>query len=177
MTDPLTGVRNRRGFDQLAAREIQRSRRTGERIWLVMLDIDHFKRVNDTYGHAAGDEALRAVGTCCREQLREIDVLARFGGEEFVILLAGADQAEAVAIAERLRRAVATLTVATAAGPLRLTASFGVAPLQPHAGEDDLEAAIALADAALYEAKRAGRDRVRLAASPEPPGSSVRATR
>ena len=158
ITDSLTGIHNRRGFMQLAEREVQRSLRTHSGLWCIMLDIDHFKRVNDTYGHAAGDLVLRAVAQCCRVQLREIDVLGRYGGEEFVILLADTDATRADAVANRVRQAIEDLSIPTTKGTLRVTASFGTAPVDPQ--QPDIEDALRNADTALYEAKSAGRNRV-----------------
>ena len=155
--DPLTGCVNRRGFDKLAVREVARSDRFGQRLAVLVLDIDHFKQVNDTYGHAAGDLVLAMIGASARTVLRETDVVARFGGEEFVVLLTDADEATAMAAAERLRLAIAAGAVPTIKGELRVTASIGVAEVDPSAL--DIDAALRLADERLYAAKRAGRNR------------------
>jgi len=155
--DPLTGCVNRRGFDKLAVREVARSDRFGQPLAVLVLDIDHFKQVNDTYGHAAGDLVLAMIGASARTVLRETDVVARFGGEEFVVLLTDADEATAMAAAERLRLAIAAGSVPTIKGELRVTASIGVAEVDPSAL--DIDAALRLADERLYAAKRAGRNR------------------
>lgn len=160
-TDPLTGALNRRGFETLGERLMTASTRADEALHLLVLDIDHFKQVNDTYGHAVGDVALTCVAACVREHLRDGDLLARIGGEEFAILLR-AEPNTARAIAERMRKEIAAAPVDAGAvgGPregLRLTASLGVATLVP--GEP-ISGTLRRADAALYAAKRAGRDRV-----------------
>jgi diguanylate cyclase (GGDEF)-like protein len=155
--DPLTGLPNRRAFDEDLAREAARAARTGAPLAVVVLDVDRFKAVNDAHGHAAGDAVLRAVAARAAGAIRAGDVLARIGGEEFAILLAGADLARAVEAAERVRRALAGLPVEAAGRALAVTASFGCAALG--AGEAP-HALVARADARLYQAKRDGRDRV-----------------
>ena len=152
-TDPLTGLFNRRGAEAAAARERARSERTGTPLSVVVFDIDHFKRVNDNHGHAVGDDVLRSVAQALSAMARVTDVVARWGGEEFVALLPGGLDG-ARSYAERTRAAVAALDV-PAPGPLTLSA--GIAELG--LGEP-FEAALARADAYLYEAKRAGRDRI-----------------
>jgi diguanylate cyclase (GGDEF)-like protein len=149
--DPLTGVGNRRLFDQALGVEIARARRYAEPLSLVLADLDHFKRVNDTRGHAAGDEVLREVGRALRECARGADVVARYGGEEFAIILPHTTLEQALRFAERARRAIGAL-------PAGVTASFGAAQLGP---QDDAARLAAAADAALYRAKAEGRDRVR----------------
>jgi diguanylate cyclase (GGDEF)-like protein/PAS domain S-box-containing protein len=150
-TDPLTGLFNRRGAEAAAARERSRSERTGTPLSLVVFDIDHFKRVNDNHGHAVGDEVLRAVAEALSAMARVTDVIARWGGEEFVAILPGGLEG-ARSYAERTRAAVAALTL-----PEPLTLSAGIAELG--LGEP-FESALARADAHLYQAKRAGRDRI-----------------
>ena len=148
--DPLTGLLNRRGFE----RALMARRATGERGALIMLDLDHFKRVNDGFGHAAGDRVLRDVATLLDAHLRRPDLAARFGGEEFVLYLAGAGREAAMQVAERLRMAVEDEIDIT--GQTQ-TASFGVAAWPT--GES-LGAALGRADAAVYRAKSSGRNRV-----------------
>jgi diguanylate cyclase (GGDEF)-like protein len=155
--DALTGLPNRRAFEEDLAREAARAARTGAPLAVVVLDVDRFKAVNDAHGHAAGDAVLRAVAARAGAAVRAGDVLARVGGEEFAILLAGTDLARAVEAAERIRRALAAAPVEAAGRALRVTASFGCAALG--AGEAP-QALVARADARLYEAKRDGRDRV-----------------
>ncbi len=159
-TDPLTGLLNRRRFEVLFAREIARAARNGTPLTLCLMDIDRFKRVNDDFGHAAGDEALRLFSAVCREGLRATDVLARFGGEEFILVLPDTSPRQAVEVLERLRARLAKIPLETAQGSLRITVTIGVAAW--HAGEDR-ESLIRRADAALYAGKAAGRDRIALA--------------
>ena len=155
-TDALTGLPNRRYFDEFSALLAGR-RRSDDAVGILMIDIDHFKRINDRFGHDAGDAVLRAVAGAIAGAVREGDVPARFGGEEFVILLRDPSRDVALEVAERVRAAVAALDL-RAIGPSEQTVSVGVA-VQDVPGEaiDDL---LAAADRALYRAKRAGRDRV-----------------
>lgn len=155
LTDALTGVGNRRRLDQALAAEIGRMRRGGGKLSAIMLDVDHFKRVNDDFGHAAGDCVLAELGALLRSQMRAIDIVARFGGEEFVMLLPDANLAAAAATAERLRVALAERVIAPLPHPV--TASFGVAEL---GDDDDATALLGRIDAALYQAKQGGRNRV-----------------
>jgi diguanylate cyclase (GGDEF)-like protein/PAS domain S-box-containing protein len=158
-TDSLTGLLTRRQFHLLGEREIARHERSGEPMAVLMLDVDHFKRVNDTHGHARGDAVLAAVALAMREALREVDVLGRFGGEEFVAVLVGADPATASVIAERLRVACGRVAVPLeGGGALSITVSIGLGAWCR--GEDRLDAALRRADAALYRAKQGGRNRV-----------------
>lgn len=161
--DGLTGIANRRSFDETLARECTRAQRAGEGIAVLIADIDHFKQLNDTLGHQAGDAALRAVALAIRELVqRPGDLAARFGGEEFAVLLPGTDAVSASGIAERIRLAVAALGIRTPAQGGTLTLSLGVGVID--AGSVDPErstALVAAADAALYDAKHAGRNTVR----------------
>lgn len=156
--DPLTEVMNRRRFMEMAAAELGRAVRNGQPLVLVMLDLDHFKTINDRYGHPAGDEALRMVARLLAAQCRASDLLARFGGEEFVMLLPETGLAGAMVMLERIRRAVATTAFQHEGWPVGLTASIGVAGWRGEA--ETLDTLLARADAALYEAKRAGRNLV-----------------
>ncbi len=160
-TDPLTGVANRRQFLDQAAKELTRQNRYGRPVSLLMLDVDRFKAVNDTYGHAAGDTVLARLAAVCREELRESDLVGRLGGEEFAVLLPETDAPGARDVAERLRLSIAACETPTAEGVIRFTVSIGVAA---HRAEETLQNTMARADAALYDAKRAGRDRVVVAA-------------
>ncbi|MVW60643.1 diguanylate cyclase [Massilia sp. NEAU-DD11] len=160
--DNLTRALSRGYVTELALHDVALARRHGRRLAVAMLDIDHFKRVNDTHGHAAGDLVLRAVVDTSRRCLRATDYLGRVGGEEFVCVMPEASAADALACAERIRGAVAALHVPTAAGTLRVTVSLGVAVLDREDGT--WEALLRQADAALYRAKNAGRDRIVLAA-------------
>jgi diguanylate cyclase (GGDEF)-like protein len=157
--DGLTHTYNRRHFMDLAMRAYQTARRFGQPLAALMLDVDHFKDVNDRYGHHVGDQVLRVLAERCASALRAIDVLGRYGGEEFAILLPGATQENAAnVLAERIRRCVADDPVPTDAGPVKVTVSVGVASMDESTRHpDDL---FKRADAALYEAKQAGRNRV-----------------
>lgn len=154
-TDPLTELANRRGLVEQARREVQRAVRTGQSIAVVMLDLDHFKSINDQLGHDVGDAVLRAVGALLRSALRSYDVSARLGGEEFVALLPGCNLETGIAVAERLRR---ELSQSRIAGLDRCpTASFGVTTL---CADEELDQALRRADQALYRSKHQGRNRV-----------------
>nr|WP_229805550.1 GGDEF domain-containing protein [Microbispora rosea] len=166
-TDPKTGLLNAAAWQREADTEIVRARRTGDALALVLVDIDHFKKVNDTYGHLVGDQVLAQVAATLRAQLREYDVVGRFGGEEFVVLLPGADVHEARRVAERLRTRVSRMVVPAEQATVTVTVSAGVAIMNVH-GEDLIEL-LAAADLALYRAKELGRDRVCLPASPLAP--------
>ena len=155
LTDHLTGLANRRRFERQLEREVARTERYEHPFSLLLLDIDNFKKLNDTFGHNAGDEALRCMGKALREGTRGIDLAARIGGEEFAVILVETGQQGGLEIAERLREAIKTMPIPLAG---HMTASFGVAECPSHArNARDLMSG---ADAALYEAKRAGRDRV-----------------
>jgi diguanylate cyclase (GGDEF)-like protein len=157
-TDFLTGVMNRRSFYAAAERELSAARRYVRGLAVVMLDIDHFKAINDRHGHQVGDEVLKAVAAICRAECRDSDVVARYGGEEFVLLLQEAHPGEAREAAERIRAALARAPVRVGDLAVPVTASLGIATAGPEtAGIDQL---VRAADAALYRAKAAGRDRV-----------------
>jgi diguanylate cyclase (GGDEF)-like protein len=158
--DGLTGLLNRRAMEETLPGQMQRSRRTGEPFVVLMLDLDHFKAINDKHGHPAGDEVLRGVAEVLQEALRLHDVPGRYGGEEFGVLLPGSDAAAAEAIAERIRRKVEW---ASFAGELKVTASVGCAALD--ANDVFPAAVVARADRALYAAKAAGRNRAMRAAA------------
>ena len=157
--DALTGVANRRAFDTTLTEEVARARRQGTALSLVMLDVDHFKKFNDRYGHPAGDECLRRVGGCLRIVTRRAgELAARYGGEEFALLLPGSSSADAVDVAERLRAAIASMAMPHEAHPLGIvTASLGVATFDADR-ITDASALIAEADRALYRAKSSGRN-------------------
>ncbi len=154
-TDPLTGLANRSRFFEEAAREIGRARRNGHPLAVLMVDIDYFKRINDTCGHDVGDAALRAFAGLCGGLLRGQDLAARLGGEEFGLLLPETDGGGGLVLAERLRAGVEDMRLEGLAGPM--TISVGVSEVLP--GEEAVDAALSRADHALYEAKRAGRNR------------------
>ena len=152
-TDELTGLLNQRACHERLGEEVARADRTGNPLSVVLFDLDHFKQINDTYGHAAGDRALRAVGERLRATVRADDTVARFGGEEFALIVAGAGPAQALEAAERTRAAIAEAPV----DPGRLSASAGVATYGRDG--DNAQDLLEAADRALYRAKRAGRDR------------------
>jgi diguanylate cyclase (GGDEF)-like protein/PAS domain S-box-containing protein len=158
--DALTGLDNRRRFFERATHEFARAQRHRRPLSALMVDVDHFKRANDTHGHAVGDGLLRGVAERVRHQLRQTDVVGRYGGEEFAIVLTETERGQAQWVAEQLRRKVAEAPFDTQGGPLTLTVSVGVASLvEPCA---DLDALLQRADQALYAAKHAGRDCVRV---------------
>ena len=160
VTDELTGLFNHRRFQEVMSSEVERARRFNQEMGLIMLDIDDFKRVNDTYGHMQGDMVLREVARVLRQSAREIDEPARYGGEEMAVALPQTDLEGAYRFAERVRRRIEDLElpVLDGDGRLKVTASFGAASLAT-APEADKDALVAAADAALYRAKRAGKNR------------------
>jgi len=174
--DKLTGLANRARLDVYLGEELGGARRSGQPLSVVMADVDHFKRVNDSYGHAAGDRVLVSVAAALGGRLRPRDLAARYGGEEFLLVLPETDAAGAAAIAERVRQRIeaATHDVGEESPPIRVTISLGCATLAPEAPFADAAALMAAADQALYAAKHAGRNRVvshdagRAAASREP---------
>ncbi len=159
-TDDLTGIHNRRHFFDLGRVEIERASRYGHPLSAIMLDIDFFKKVNDTYGHGVGDQVLRALAHECLGSIREFDILGRYGGEEFALVLPETDRFEARKIAERLRQRIQDKPIKTTHGELSFTISLGVAEMNGNAS--DLAALLDFADSALYEAKQAGRNCVRV---------------
>jgi len=163
ITDALTGLWNYRYFQMAVEKEVERAARFGRPLAMLMLDLDHFKAVNDTYGHQRGDEVLAELATRVRSQVRDVDTLARYGGEEFIAVLPETDEQGACLVAERIRAAVGTTAFGgVGAEPISLTVSIGVAVFPSHG--DDAAGLVRSADAALYDAKRSGRDIWRLAA-------------
>jgi len=157
-TDAKTGLLNAIAWQREAAAAITAADRRGQPLAVLLADVDHFKRVNDTHGHLVGDEVLRALAAELTRNVRESDLVGRFGGEEFVVLLPRATAQEACRIAERLRRGVSAVQVLAGEGAVGVTISIGVAELGQH-GRDLFEL-LAAADLALYRAKHTGRDRV-----------------
>jgi diguanylate cyclase (GGDEF)-like protein/PAS domain S-box-containing protein len=158
MTDELTGAFNRRHFLRVARDELKRALRLRHPLAIAVIDFDHFKQVNDTYGHAAGDQALLALTRICRENIREIDVFARFGGDEFILLLPETNDRDGYLVVERIRLALTAHPIDLAGHRVAITITAGVAGL---ASEDEsLDTLLARADQALYQAKDAGRNRV-----------------
>ena len=171
-TDPKTGLLNAAAWQREADAQVTRALRSETPLALLLVDVDYFKRVNDNHGHLVGDEVLRALATALRQQVRESDVVGRFGGEEFTVLLPRTATAGACRIAERLRRSASGLSVITAHARTHITVSIGVAVLGQHG--NDLFELLAAADLALYRAKDAGRDQVQLyAPSKEPAGNEA----
>lgn len=153
-TDPLTGLYNRLYFNSVFERELSNLRRYGRAFSLILFDIDHFKNVNDTYGHNAGDQVLRTIAAISKDLVRDSDVVARWGGEEFIVLLTGDGVSEPQALAERLRVAIESGGYGDVG---RVTGSFGTTVIT---AEDTLVSSTGRADAALYRAKQSGRNRV-----------------
>jgi diguanylate cyclase (GGDEF)-like protein len=160
LRDPLTETGNRIAMDQTLQREIEMSRRHSQPLSLLMLDIDHFKQINDTYGHSAGDDVLKAVAASIKDQLRNVDMVFRFGGEEFLILLSNTSREAAAMVGERLRFAAQAQDYVADGKVIELTVSLGCSTLLP--GES-AESLLRRADSALYVAKREGRNRLTMA--------------
>jgi diguanylate cyclase (GGDEF)-like protein len=155
-TDQKTGLLNFTSWRETTVHSLVRTARLRQPVALMLIDLDHFKRINDTHGHLMGDQVLAAVANCLRTDLREYDAVGRFGGEEFVVFLDNADLYAAVAAANRLRASISAVVID---GTDRVTASIGIAHSSKSSAS--LEALLERADAALYEAKAGGRDQVR----------------
>ncbi len=162
-TDSLTGLANRRAFRERMTQELRRLDRYGGEACLMMMDLDHFKTVNDSYGHDAGDAVLREVSQRIASQLRETDTFGRLGGEEFAVLAAGIPVAQGAMVAERVLNIVREAPVVWNGLEIAVTTSIGMTPLR--AGDGSIDAALARADQALYASKNAGRDRVEVRAA------------
>jgi diguanylate cyclase (GGDEF)-like protein len=158
VTDPLTRLYNRRHLMETLERELQRTRRAGTPLSVAIIDVDHFKRVNDSHGHQLGDEVLAGVASLTAKALRTYDLAARYGGEEFLVVLPDTPLKDAMVVAERIRTNVASLTFPGRLQELRVTVSLGVATY-PARGVNSVETLIRAADQALYRAKRGGRNR------------------
>jgi diguanylate cyclase (GGDEF)-like protein len=158
LTDSLTGLLNRRGFFNFASREFDRSQRVGKPLSVIMLDIDHFKNINDAYGHTFGDEVLQILAQNCMTHVRKVDLLGRFGGDEFIILLPDTRASRAKMIAERIRQCFEESDFVVEGGAVKFTASFGIA--QTNHSNQPLNDLISKADTALYASKQKGRNRV-----------------
>lgn len=167
--DPVSGLFNRRHFQSRLEEELQRARRRDTTVALLMIDLDDFKRINDTYGHAAGDATIRAVATIIRRAVRHFDICTRYGGEEFAVVMPDSGEATATTVAERIRSRIAAWRSHEAHFKnLQITTSIGFALSDPSTSMDDL---LARADRALYEAKEAGKNQVRVA---EPEAGSTK---
>jgi diguanylate cyclase (GGDEF)-like protein len=160
--DVLTGVFNRQGIERQLEREMAEARRTDGDLSLLFLDLDHFKQINDTHGHAVGDACLRAMVRASVGEMQHLDTIGRLGGEEFLVLLPGSNRRHARDAAERIRRTIETRCATVADRPVALTLSIGVAEFGHN---DTREALLRRADQALYEAKRSGRNRVVVSAA------------
>ena len=162
LTDALTGLANRRLFNFLIDREINRSRRYGRPVSLLMMDIDFFKRINDTWGHPAGDIVLRDLGALVRQSVRKLDVPVRYGGEEFAIILPETTLEEAVNLAERFRIMVERTVFSNGRERLPVTISIGIASIGNNSTAETIsqEEFLQIADGALYQAKQSGRNRI-----------------
>jgi diguanylate cyclase (GGDEF)-like protein len=159
ITDSLTGIFNRRHIMVLAEQELERSQRLGRELSIVLFDVDHFKQVNDSFGHLVGDQVLESLARTCQANLRSFDSLGRYGGEEFLVVLPETDAPTAWAVAERLRSLVECLEVSQSQGVMRVSISLGTASLGM--GRDaDLDQLLEEADRALYQAKESGRNRI-----------------
>jgi len=167
LTDPLTGLGNRKYFDRSIEIAVQNALANGEPLSLLMFDIDHFKSFNDSYGHLTGDQVLRLVGMSLKQTIKGQDITARYGGEEFVVLLPNTALRQALTVADHIRRAIMSKELKKkSTGEIlgRVTISVGVSMLKP---DDDTDSLIERADACLYAAKRNGRNRVVCEADPE----------
>lgn len=165
ITDHLTEIYNRRHFEEILKREFARATRYNLHLSCLMCDIDHFKRINDTYGHAAGDTVLKEVARLIHSSLREVDVIGRWGGEEFIVLLTQAKKADAKKIAERILQSISAHKFQGLPENEKITVSIGVASIPEDVDIDNWEKLIKAADEALYRAKRNGRNRVELSES------------
>ena len=170
-TDPLTAAANRRTILEVLGRELERSSRLGAPCAVLFVDLDHFKRVNDVHGHAGGDAVLRQTAAAMTSILRPYDLVGRYGGEEFVVVLPGCDAAGARMAAERVRASVASMSVLIGGKCVPVTCSVGVA-VAAAGDERDRDALLAAADRALYQAKGAGRNRVTMAVGDEAAASA-----
>lgn len=158
--DPLTGLYNRREYEMLFQREMDRAKRINKPLSVCLIDIDHFKRVNDTHGHTAGDEVLRKTADIFRKNLRLVDIIGRLGGEEFIVLLPEANIDKAVEVSNRLLEAIAFTPIETGTTTIRITATIGITALLPN--DKGIDSIIQRADAALYRGKESGRNRLEI---------------
>ncbi len=172
-TDGLTGLANRATFDQFAAKAFEQAQSTGSPLSLLMLDVDKFKKINDKYGHPAGDQVLRTLGKLVKTAARLQDLSARYGGEEMALILPGTNRSTAAAIAESIRRAIAAKPVVAGTNAITVTASIGVASFEPGLPFQEFAQIIKAADLALYAAKHGGRNCVKVFSLPKPAGKNA----
>ena len=168
--DELTGLVNRRHMNQVLVEHAARSKRGVVQFWVVLIDLDHFKRVNDTWGHAVGDEVLRGFSVMAKEVLRETDVIGRWGGEEFLVVMPTVPPNDPVAGLQRLRARLADTQISVSVPDLRISFSAGLAAFDPG---DSIEQAVERADKALYEAKAQGRNRTVTSPQETRPGPEI----
>lgn len=161
-TDTLTGLYNYRYFTTIIAQEMERSKRTGQPTTLIMVDADHFKSVNDQWGHEAGNQALQLIARCIKHNIRQLDIACRYGGEEFAVILPSTDIGTSAQVAERIREAVesAQLLIDDNPNPVTLTASLGLSFYSGNRADDDWHKLIEKADSELYRAKQQGRNQM-----------------
>jgi diguanylate cyclase (GGDEF)-like protein len=162
--DPLTSLWNHKAINELLDNELRSAERQGSSVGVVLVDVDHFKSINDRHGHLIGDRVLCEASKVMSNSIRPYDAVGRLGGEEFLVVLPGCDQVNAVSHAERLRLALSRITINAPSGPLQFTASFGVTVVGPET-RTDAQTSIRTADSAMYAAKHAGRDRVEFSAA------------
>jgi two-component system cell cycle response regulator len=169
--DSLTGLNNRAAVFEFLAQELCRQKRHGNSLGIVLVDLDHFKQINDDYGHQVGDQVLRAASEAMQRCARHYDAVGRFGGEEFLVVLPGCDYINALSHAERIRAAICQLAVPSGPGQVKITASFGVTVAQP-GNDTDACWLMQAADAALYQAKNNGRNCVEFVSSAQLPAAT-----
>jgi diguanylate cyclase (GGDEF)-like protein len=169
--DGLTGLYNHRSFQEMLEKELSRAQRYKRQLSLVMLDIDHFKKINDTYGHLQGDLVLKVIASKLESSLRKSSFVARYGGEEFALILPEADGSSAMVVAERCRRAVEQMTIQVGNHTIRATISVGATTYSPEMHVKDKTQLIEAADRALYNSKKTGRNKISFTALTESPGS------
>ncbi|MBK7452798.1 MAG: GGDEF domain-containing protein [Anaerolineales bacterium] len=164
-TDPLTGIHNRRYLYEFAEHQFEVAGRYQQPLAVMMFDIDHFKKINDRFGHAVGDEMLKQVTQITRAELRTADAIGRYGGEEFIVLLPMTNAAQAYSVAERIRASAADLRLPTEKGDASITLSIGIVQMRHAPQSESVEVAFRRADEAMYAAKQAGRNRIEIIAS------------
>ena len=171
--DPLTGLFNRRYVFDAFRNELKKHHRYGDSLSIILIDADHFKQINDQHGHPAGDAALKTIARACNESIRDTDVVGRFGGEEFIILLPHTTSTAAEIVAERIRKSMLRREISWQGQRFAVRLSCGIAEAGVHA--DDFDALIAAADQALYSAKKRGRNQTRIAETPNYRSNALRA--
>jgi len=166
LTDAMTGLPNRRAIDEWATRELNSAARNGFSVWAIVADLDRFKHINDTFGHNAGDEVLKKFSKILKTHIRRSDLCGRLGGEEFLIVMTHASRQDAERVAERIRAEFEMLSFSFSGCSMIATSSFGIAGFEANQPQPSFATLVSQADVALYEAKRAGRNRVEVATGP-----------